>query len=174
MAKVIRVLLKVVCITAAAATIATLATYRDLTGIFLDAETYRDTTLYIIIHHDGADKPISIKAIQDYHKDVNGWESGFGYNFYLKNGKIYQLHEVNACTANALGYNCNAVSICIHTPDKHDTRTQLNLILLVNALAIKYDIKKDHIVGHGELPNQRNTRCPELNLEKLRKWIIGN
>lgn len=174
MAKIVRVLLKVVLIISIIETIWALATYRDLTGIFVDAETYRDTTAYIIIHHDGADKPVSVKAVQDYHKNVKGWESGFGYNFYLKNGKIYQLHEVNACTANALGYNCNAVSICIHTPDKHDTRTQLNLIILVNALKLKYQIPTGNVVGHCDLPNQGNTQCPLMDINKLRKWIIGN
>ena len=96
MAKVVRVLLKVVLIISIIETIWALATYRDLTGIFVDAETYRDTTAYIIIHHDAADKPVSVKAVQDYHKNVKGWESGFGYNFYLKNGKTILCRKEDA------------------------------------------------------------------------------
>ena len=172
MGKVVRVLYKTVRITAAVLLAAVLLTYRDLTGIFVDSETYRSATCWIVIHHDAVNRPVSVKEIQDYHKEVNGWESGFGYNFYLKNGKIYQLHELNACTAHAKYFNCNAVSICIHSEDKHDLRTQINLIVLVNTLKLVYNIDKRNIVGHCELPNN-DTQCPELNLEKFKLWILG-
>lgn len=150
-----------------------LCIYRDLTGIFTDSEKYRRETLYIVIHHDGVERPVSVKEVQDFHKEVRGWESGFGYTFYLKNRKIYQLHELEACTAHAVGFNCNCVSICLHSEDKHDFRTQLNLILLVNILKAKYQIKKCNILGHCDLPFN-DTKCPELDLKNLKKWIIGD
>lgn len=172
MAKIIRVLFKTIFLISLLPTVYFLATYRDLTGIFVDAEKYRSETKLIAVHHDGIERKVSIKEIQDYHKDSCGWESGFGYNFYLKNGKIYQVHELNACTAHAIGFNCNAVSICLHTSDKHDFRTQLNLILLINFLKLKFDIEKQNIVGHRDLPGN-DTKCPDLDMNKVRTWIIG-
>lgn len=125
-----------------------------------------------MIHHDGIDRPTNINEIEYQHKVINQWETGFGYNFYLKDGKVYQMNGIDHSTGHAYGYNHNAVSVCVHQEDKYDARTRANLYVLLWYLKIRYSIPKERIVGHGELPNQRGTLCPEMNMDSIRKLLI--
>ncbi len=147
-------------------------TYRDYTGIYQDRERLRDTTILAVIHHDAIPHPTSINDIEVQHKVINKWESGFAYTFYLKGGKVYQMHGIDDCSGHAFGYNSNAVSVCVHTPEKYQIRTRINLWMVILFLKIYYGLSSDEIVGHGELQNQNFTTCPEMDMDSLRNMFI--
>jgi len=143
--------------------------YRDVTGVFFNDLEKRTTTDFIIIHHDAICRDCSIKEIDDFHKIVRGWDSGFAYHYYISGGKINQVHCADAVLPNAIGYNRNAVAVCFHTNDKGEIINQIELITLIKILMIKYNIPKDRVKGHCEV--NECTKCPEIDLNELRKWL---
>ncbi len=143
--------------------------YRNLTGVFSSDTKFREKTEYIIVHHDAVCRDCSIKEIDLFHKEVRGWDSGFAYHYYISGGKINQVHCADAVLPNAIGYNRNAVAVCLHTDDKGEIINQIELITLIKILMIKYNIPKDRVKGHCEVNSC--TQCPEIDLESLRKWL---
>ncbi|MBQ3656825.1 MAG: N-acetylmuramoyl-L-alanine amidase [Bacteroidales bacterium] len=142
--------------------------YRDVTGVFSTDTDFRKTTKYIIIHHDDICRETCIKEINDYHRDSCGWSCGFAYNLYIKDGKVFQVHDLNAALAHTKGYNHQAVGVCFHTADKQDLQTQVALIITIKFLMIKYNIPKERVVGHCDL---NTTKCPGIDLNKLQRWL---
>ena len=139
-----------------------------MTGVFSTDKNFRSKTSYIVIHHDDICRECSLKEIDDYHRDSCGWSCGFAYNVYVKDGKVYQMHSLDAALAHTLGYNSQAVGVCFHTADKQDLQTQITLILTLKFLMIKYDVPKDRVVGHCDL---NTTKCPGIDLKKLKRWL---
>ena len=172
MGRFIRFLLWFVLLLLVSAAVYFFITYRDYSGIYGDKQQERDTTILAVVHHDAIDHVTSINDIEYQHKVINKWESGFAYTFYLEGGKIYQMHRIGDCSGHAFGYNCNSVSVCIHQPDKYEPRTRINLWILLWFLKIKYGLSSDEIVGHGELPNQNFTTCPEMDMDSLRNMFF--
>lgn len=143
--------------------------YRDLTGVFNIDKHFRTETKYIVVHHDNINRECTLKEIEDYHRDSLGWQNtGFAYNIYIKDGKVYQMHELNGVGAATLSYNQNTIAVCVHTADKHQLSTQIALILTLRFLMSYYGISKEQIKGHCDL---NSTKCPELDLENLKKWL---
>ena len=143
--------------------------FRDLKGVFFTDKNFRTETKYIVIHHDDICRDNSIKEIDDFHKEERGWEVGFAYHYYVKDGKINQLHNPDAVLPHALACNYNAVAICIHTADKHKLLEQIELIILVKYLMFKYNITKENVKGHCEVNSC--TKCPLIDMNELRKWL---
>ena len=142
--------------------------YRDLKGVFSIDKNFRSTTKYIIVHHDDIDRECTIREIDTYHRDSCGWSCGFAYNFYVKGGKVYQVHDADARLAHTEGWNSQAVGVCIHTADKNDFKTQIVLVVTLKFLMCYYDIPKENVRGHCDF---NDTKCPEMNLKKLREWL---
>ena len=65
----------------------------------------------IVHHHSGMEGEASLKAIHEYHINVNGW-AGFGYHFYVaKDGTIYRGRPENWIGAHTVGFN-DRIGIC--------------------------------------------------------------
>lgn len=142
--------------------------YRDVTGVFSTDNDFRTITNYLIIHSDEIYRETCVKEIDDYHRDTCGLSCGFAYNIYVKDGKVYQVHKLDAALAHTIGYNHQAVGICFHAADKNDFQTQLALIITIKFLMIKYNIDKEHVKGHCDF---NNTKCPGIDLNKLKRWL---
>lgn len=141
----------------------------DLTGVFGIDKNFRTETKFIVIHHDAVDRECSLKEIEDYHRDTLGWKNtGFAYNLYIKGGRVYQVHALDAYNAATLGYNHNTIGVCIHTADKYKLTSQIALILTLRYLMYRYGLTKEDIKGHCDL---NCTKCPELDLKRLKKWL---
>ena len=142
----------------------------DLTGVFQVDKYFRDTTIYLDVHHDDIERDCSILEIDDFHRYVRGYENtGFAYNVYVKGGKVYIVHHLDAKGAHTEGYNSNTIGVCFHTADRNDLATQIALILTLRYLMYRYDIPKDRVVGHRDLNS--NTVCPNIDMDKLKKWL---
>lgn len=144
------------------------ATYRDYTEIYNNKSEKRDTTIYLVVHHDGVDRETSVDEVQLQHSGANKWESGFAYHFYLLDGKIIQMHKLSDATGHAFGYNRNSIAVCVHETDKYKVRTRINLWVVILVLKTYYKLSYVDIVGHGELPNQGGTICPDMDMDSLR------
>lgn len=141
----------------------------DLTGVITVDKYFRSETRYIVIHHDAIDRDCCLKEIEDFHRDTCGWKNtGFAYNLYIKDGKVYQVHNLDAVNAATLGYNHNTVGVCFHTADRDKLSNKIILILTVRFLMMKYGLNKDCVKGHCDL---NDTKCPDINLENLKKWL---
>jgi len=142
--------------------------YRDLKGVFSIDKNFRSTTKYIIVHHDAINRDCTVDEINDFHRDSCGYSCGFAYPLYIKGGKVYQVHDLNAKTAHTEGLNNQAVAVCVHTADKKDLKTQILLVVTIRFLMWYYDIPKENVRGHCDF---NDTKCPEMDLKKLREWL---
>jgi hypothetical protein len=141
----------------------------DLTGVFGIDKKFRTETKYIVIHHDNIYRDCSVLEIEVYHRDTCDYkETGFAYDIYIKDGKVYLVHDLDAYNAATLGYNHNTIAVCIHSEDKTKLSSQIALILTLRYLMYRYGLNKECIKGHCDL---NNTKCPELDLNRLKKWL---
>ena len=132
----------------------------------------RISTTLIVIHHDAINHQTTPDDIQIYHRDSLKWESGIAYTFFLMGEKVYQTKKLDQCGGHAFGFNQNSIGVCVHTPDKYNIITRINLWLITNFLMFYYDLDETKVKGHGELPNQKETICPDLNMDSLRNSLI--
>ena len=141
----------------------------DLTGVFNVDKNFRNETKFIVIHHDDIFRDCSLLEIEIYHRDTCGYEiTGFAYNIYIKDGKVYIVHNLDTKGAHTKGYNSQTIGVCIHSADRDKLSTKILLILTVKFLMIKYGLSKEFVKGHCDL---NDTKCPEINLENLKKWL---
>lgn len=144
--------------------------YQDLTGVFNHDKFFRTVTLYIVVHHDDINRECTHKEIEDYHRDTLGWQNtGFAYNIYIKDGKVYQMHQLDGVGAATRSYNSNTISVCFHTADKDKLSNKICLIVTLKFLMIYYGIPKENIKGHCDL--NRDTKCPDFDLNTITKWL---
>lgn len=126
----------------------------------------------IVIHHS-ATPSATFEAIRQYHLGL-GFE-GVGYHFVINNGKapgtmdgqiiatarwLEQRAGAHTLIDRHPEYNSEGIGICLvgHFEEHEPTPKQMAALeMLVLALAERYDIPLDRIVGHGEL---KNTKCP--------------
>lgn len=149
-------------------------TFRDQTGLVLLRENKvldRASTENIVIHYDSIFRATSIQEIQHQHHDINGWESGFAYHFFLMDGKVHLTRPINSQSPHAFGFNDNSIAICIHATNIHSIRDRINLWLLIEILKIKYQLETCQVRGHGELPGNK-TECPGFDMDSLRSTLL--
>ena len=118
----------------------------------------------------------SIKNIQNYHMDSNGW-ADIGYHFligtYPNSGdtKIYQGRPENVIGAHTGGANTNNVGVNIvgdYTTEKLHSKSYSTLIQLLAWLCSHYNISTNNIYGHCDFGS---TACPGTNVYKLLSQI---
>lgn len=162
MGKCLRIIIIVVAVAYA------LIPYKDVTVVFCENRV-RASTKYIIIHHDEIPHEITISDIDNYHRNHNQWGSGFGYNYYLKDGNVYNTKPADAPTANALNHNHDAVAICVHgdyNTEEVSVIVRIELWLLIQSLKIRYP--EAELVCHCDV---NSTECCGSNLINLiREW----
>ena len=117
---------------------------------------------YIFLHHCGYNH--SFYTVNKGHKDKGypksklGWN--IGYQYYIRNGKIYRGREENEEGMHNRGYNQNSIAICF---DKNHETTPLSnqdkkvAEKLIKEIQKRHNIPNSKILGHRETDN---TICP--------------
>ncbi|SCY79122.1 peptidoglycan recognition protein family protein [Alkaliphilus peptidifermentans] len=126
---------------------------------------------YIIVHHSGdqndalaihfgTNEKGFMKRIQEIHMNSNRW-CDIGYNFGIGVvGSILEGRNLNVLGAHAVGYNSNAIGICVH--GNYDIRSftlaqENSLVDLLAWLCYTYNISTANILGHRDVSS---TACP--------------
>ena len=126
------------------------------------------------IHHSASDGPSTTERdIDRWHKD-RGWK-GTGYNYVIEwDGKIVPARPEGTVTCGAKGYNHGYIHICVvgNTMDIPWSHEQIEALeLLLDHLIDKYDLTRDHVVGHRQFAA---TLCPgDAGYEWLEAWRKG-
>ncbi len=159
---------------------------------------------YIIVHHS-ATAVGSAKAFHKYHTD-QGY-GGLCYHFVIGNGKGapdgsiekgFRWKEQISGThvdVNSWYHNIFGIGICLvgnFDKEKPTTKQALSLSKLINTLRKKYNIPKDNIMGHGQVPfgemdwdaerinvlfeegKTARTNCPGKNFPDLQELMLKN
>lgn len=170
MAGMVRILKRIALVLVAVMALYIANTYRNIVGVFTHNDTkIRQSTDWIIIHHDAVNRESDLYEIQANH--LKEWHDYFPYTIYCKGGKIYQTRPLDVQTSHAIGRNSNGIAVCIHTADKENLLDQFNMVFAVWCLQLYYHIPRDRVVGHGEIENN-NTACPEMDMRKFRSYLI--
>lgn len=144
---------------------------------------------HIIIHC--SDSSFGDAALIDsWHK-----ERGFakiGYHYVILNGKksskSYDANldgnieigrhldddvylEKEEIGAHAMGFNDCSVGMCLIGVNRFSEFQLVTLISLLKELIEKYNIPKENIIGHYEIPQANGKTCPNFNLNKIREMI---
>jgi len=133
--------------------------------------TPRSKTKYIILHH-AKSKKCTIKDIENWHIDENGW-SGIGYSYFVrKDGTVYEGRPINMIGAHTKGFNDVSIGICFEGDFEieHMNDTQMNTaIKLINFVQETYP---DTVVKcHDDF---MRTACPGryFPIDKIREKIL--
>lgn len=123
------------------------------------------------VHHAAAPTSQTVKTIQNYHMDHNGW-SDIGYNFLVtQDGRIWEGRQGTwtAVGAHATGYNTKWLGVCWvgNSNDVEPSDAAKRSIAWLYDEACRRAGKQLDISGHGQLPGA-STSCPG---SKLKKWI---
>ncbi len=133
------------------------------------------TPNYIVIH-TAAVENASFEEVRDYHMNERGW-SDIGYHYYIeKDGSIHQGRDEDEVGAHCRAADMNDKSLGISFEGHHDhedwTYEQKDSALfLIQKLKMKYNIPKDHIIGHREAYDmegvQRKKTCPGKRIDMV-------
>lgn len=142
--------------------------YRTLvnyTNVFGTDTRYLCSTdnLSIVVHHTAAEG-CDLAAIDRYHRDSCGWESGFAYHYFITDTLIYRVHIDTARTIHAGNqyFNNNAIAVCVSgdfSKRKPSEREIKNLYYTLAYLCIIYDIPVSRVFYHGEVCNTPTECC---------------
>jgi hypothetical protein len=128
---------------------------------------------YIVIHHS-ATRSATLEAIERWHRETLH-TADLGYHFVINNGRaegtrdgeitptprwLEQRAGAHCRVAEHPEFNEQGIGICLvgHFNREQPTAAQMaSLEALTAALADRYHIPLERVVGHGEL---KNTECP--------------
>lgn len=142
--------------------------YQDVSEIF-PAMGDREETKFVTIHHTKTMNHCTVGEVDSYHRNNNGWGSGFAYHFYICDHKVFKVHDMNSATGHALHHNYDAIAICVSgdfDKEEPDFITIAELWILTKVITVIYQDCK--ITAHCDL---NITGCCGKNLiEHVRKW----
>ena len=137
---------------------------------------------YIIIHHSATENDDAMSLYAMHQR--RGWDST-GYDFIIDNGtKGTTAGHVDAtprwiaqkdgahCKASDM--NTKAIGICLvgnFSKERVPGEQMRALVHLVKYLAQYYNIPRDHIMGHGQVPGA-STECPGKLFPWERFWAM--
>jgi len=128
---------------------------------------------YLVIHHS-ATRSATLEAIDRWHRETLHTDDA-GYHFVINNGRATGTRDgeilptprwanqragAHCQVAGRPEFNEQGIGICLvgHFNREQPTAAQMaSLEALVAALAARYHIPLEHVVGHGDL---KNTECP--------------
>ncbi len=128
---------------------------------------------YLVIHHS-ATRSATLEAIDRWHRETLHTDDA-GYHFVINNGRATGTRDgqilatprwadqragAHCLVKGHPEFNAQGVGICLvgHFNREQPTAAQMaSLEALVAALADRYHIPLERVVGHGEL---KNTECP--------------
>ena len=127
---------------------------------------------YIIVHHSERDVD-SPEFIKERHIKNRNFKD-IGYHFLIGNGemgttkgKLYLGRDTKFWGAHAYGYNDKSIGICLVGNFDKKKPSEKQIKKLINFLKEKmseYNIPKENVLGHRELPNSEKT-CPGKNID---------
>jgi len=111
------------------------------------------------------------KLIDTWHTKGNGW-SAIGYHYVIcngqdqkgkyleyKDGAIESGRNLDKIGAHARGYNSSSIGICLIGKGDYTQMQLLSLKVVVSDLMLKYDVKKENVIGHREIKGVTKS-CP--------------
>jgi len=136
--------------------------------------------LNMIVVHCSATPPkmdIGVKEIRSWHVKGNGWRD-VGYHIVVRrDGTIEFGRPISQAGAHARGYNSNSIGVCWvggvnddMDPENNMTEIQeQELWCVIDNLINVYDIPRENVVGHRDLPEVTKA-CPSFD---VKEWING-
>ncbi|WP_271814479.1 peptidoglycan recognition family protein [Clostridium beijerinckii] len=140
-------------------------------GLSFGSMTYGNNPNMLIVHHLEAEgNNWTVQAINQMHKNENGW-AGIGYHYYIRlDGSIYKGRPDNAIGAHCQGCNTNTLGISFE--GNYDNRTEMP-IEQYNAWC---ELKAYLCNKYGDMPvfghrEKGQSECPGKNfpLEKVKE-----
>lgn len=118
------------------------------------------------VHHSAGPADQSVRAIQDFHMDSNGWVD-IGYNFLVRDGKVFEGRGWTTHPAHD-GVN-DTLGICVIGTYTSDLPTEADLDALVwfIAEARRETGKELPVSGHRDADGAA-TECPG---DRLYRWV---
>lgn len=128
-----------------------------------------------VVHYSAVNKYQTVRAIQDYQMDSNGW-SDIGYNFLVDyKGTPYEGRKGTwlAIGAHATGQNTKAIGVCCIGTNADITEAQKRTVRWLYDEACRHKggtlAKRYHsFYANNPSPGDNNTSCPGDN---LRNWV---
>lgn len=118
-----------------------------------------------VVHHSGASMDQTVREIQNYHMDSNGW-SDIGYNFLIdKRGRIYEGRGWSKIGAHVHKHNTANIGVCVIG----DYTNRLPTVAALSSLAWLYGEANRRkgstltVYGHRDLGS---TACPGTKFYK--------
>lgn len=131
----------------------------------------RDTTTWsrrteFVVHHSEGPVTQSVRSIQDFHMDGNGW-SDVGYNFLVDHkGRIYEGRGWLTVGAHAKDHNTSGIGVCVIGRDGKDiTEAAKRSVRALYDEACRKAGRTLARKGHGDV---NSTSCPG---SVLRAWV---
>jgi hypothetical protein len=136
--------------------------------------TWRARTGFVV-HYSAANKDQTVRSIQNYQMDHNGW-SDIGYNFLVDyHGRIYEGRQGTwlAVGAHVEGHNTENIGVCAIGTDADITTVQMAGVRWLydeacrrkgSALAKRYHSQ----YANDPRPGANVTSCPG---DRLRNWV---
>ncbi|QES58824.1 peptidoglycan recognition protein [Streptomyces venezuelae] len=121
------------------------------------------------VHYSAGPASQTVRQIQNYHMDSNGW-SDVGYNFLVDvEGRIYEGRGWDVAGAHATGHNTTHIGVCFIGEDGDATPRALSAIRALYNQANSRTGRTLAMTWHGGLSGQ-STQCPGPG---LRAWVQG-
>jgi hypothetical protein len=127
----------------------------------------------VAIHHSAGPVDQTVRQIQDYQMDSNGWVD-IGYNWLVDQaGRLYEGRQGTwlAIGAHSAGENIGWVSVCWigNSSSVAPSAAALSTLRWVYDEARRRAGRALQVSGHGQLPGEA-TECPG---SRLRAWIAA-
>ena len=120
------------------------------------------------MHHTATKRDTTtFNAIDNYHRKL-GW-GGCGYHYLITgDGTLWKGRAESkiGCHCRASGMNFKSIGICLTGNFEIEVPTNAQIAtlqILLKRLRVKYNIPKEQVLGHREVPNA-HTLCPGKNL----------
>lgn len=125
----------------------------------------------VVIHHTGVDHEgdaDDVRAIERYHREVNGWP-GIGYHYVIsKSGSIHKTNALTTVSYHTAGHNLHGVGVALAgnldrtPPTPHQEAATRRLLEELRRAGLRFEVR-----GHRELVA---TVCPgRFGMELVRK-----
>ncbi|MBV2364351.1 N-acetylmuramoyl-L-alanine amidase [Streptomonospora nanhaiensis] len=129
-----------------------------------DTTTWSSRTEYIVHYSEGPTDQ-SVKSIQDFHMDSNGW-SDIGYNFLVDvEGTAYEGRGWLVIGAHATGHNTSGIGVCFIGRDGDATSAAKDTIRALYDEAVRKKGGSLSAKGHRDVGS---TSCPG---DDLHSWV---
>lgn len=135
---------------------------------------------HIVMHHSLTkdQQVVDWDAITRYHTKTKGWRfNGYNSGVEIVNGKLEVMigRPLNIDGAHTYGMNDKAIGICVigaydYAPP-HKEKLKV-LVVLVKKYMKVFNIPKENVIGHREVPNTTKT-CPgtKFDMDKFRSLL---